>query len=296
MPTVKQLRQQAKARKVPKYSRMNKPQLLSALGMSNELKQHKLNTGKSKAIEAQSKNIAKGDATKRAIVKGRLTRAISRELKKAGKDLTQDQKRQIALKAISTEAKKIREGKPEKQKPFGIQKPPHMSVAEYREHLRRKFAPNSSGSRVESIAKKEKKRSEIGSGEFEGKSTAENLQQMEQQGKVTYPTGDKPKKTIRREMPDLSIADLDKSEAMLKQSYGKANNISGDKLDVEWARMNLQNQGKDIHIEDLTGKSAPKRAKARSKNSPRLIEKTVDGRKRTFNRSGSEVVRGRSID
>ncbi|MBD2406539.1 MULTISPECIES: hypothetical protein [Leptolyngbya] len=168
---------------------MNKSQLLSALGMSSEAKAQKSQSTKRKAIEVHSRTLSEGNATKRAQIKGRITRAVKRELdaaKKSGKELSQDEKRAIAAKALAKEVKAIKAGKPEKQKPFGIQKPPHMSVAEYREHLRRKFDPNSSGSRVESIAKKEKQRSEIGSGEFEGRSTAENLRQMEQQGKVSY--------------------------------------------------------------------------------------------------------------
>lgn len=114
MATLVELRKLARDRKLPNRSKLKtKAQYLSALGMSEDLKQHKLSSGKSKAIEAQSKHLSKGNATQRAIIKGRLTRAISRELKASGGDLSQEQKRQIAIKAIQKEVQAIKAGKPE---------------------------------------------------------------------------------------------------------------------------------------------------------------------------------------
>lgn len=312
MPTVKQLRQQAKARKVPKYSSMNKASLLSALGMSNEAKAQKSQSTKRKAIEVHSRTLSEGNATKRAQIKGRITRAVKRELdaaKKSGKELSQDEKRAIATKALAREVKAIKAGKSEKQKPFGIQKPPHMSVAEYREHLRRKFDPNSSGSRVEAIAKKEKKRSEIGSGEFEGRSTAANLRQMEQQGKVNYPTDGLAKPRVKRqELTYQAKGDGERSgfppQKLTVSSYVEVGNHKVVKVhrnlhEVLDANNKVIRQAttRDYaieHAQELQANGA--KARSQSPSSPRLIEKTVDGRKRTFNRSGSEVVRGRSID
>lgn len=117
MATVQELRKLAKARKVPKYSRMTKPQLLGALGMSSEKKAHQSDTTRRNAIAAHAKHIGGDSATQKAIIKGRITRAIKRELtsqeKGLGRKLTQEEKRSVAVKAIATEAKAIKAGKPE---------------------------------------------------------------------------------------------------------------------------------------------------------------------------------------
>lgn len=110
MPTTRELRAAAKARKIPKYYKLNKSQLLQQLGMRDELKAHKLSKGKGDAIKAQAQKLSDGDVTDRARIKGRMTRAIARELRKTKGELSQEQKREIALKAIKREAKRIKEG------------------------------------------------------------------------------------------------------------------------------------------------------------------------------------------
>lgn len=110
MPTIRELRAQAKARKIKKYYSLNKAGLLSALGLKDDLKAHKLSKGKGDAITAQSQKLSKGNTTARAVIKGRLKRAIARDLRSAGGDLTQEMKREIAIEAIKREAKLIARG------------------------------------------------------------------------------------------------------------------------------------------------------------------------------------------
>jgi hypothetical protein len=200
MPTTKELRAQAKARKIKKYYKLNKPQLLSALGMSAELKSHKLSKGKGDAIAAQSRKLAKGDGTAKATIKGRLTRAVARELRQSGENLTQEQKREIALKAIKREAAQIKNGVKErrggavrkggqlsesertvakrlsekerklrglserKRSRIPVEAGETMSVRDRREKMRRQFDPNSSGSRAGRLAAKEERRAIVGLG------------------------------------------------------------------------------------------------------------------------------------
>lgn len=142
---IKELKTQAKAGKIPKYYKMDKAQLLSALGRSAEAKAHKSQTTRRKAIafqaqllpvlgrsaEAKASKEGGDSATKKALVKGRLVRSVKRgvvaEEKKQGRKLTQEEKRIVAAKALASEVKAIKSGKPESkakrgdgQKPKGL--------------------------------------------------------------------------------------------------------------------------------------------------------------------------------
>lgn len=175
MATLVELRKLARDRKIPNRSKLKtKAQYLSALGMSEDLKQHKLSSGKSKAIEAQSKQLSKGNATQRAIIKGRLTRAIARELKAVGGDLSQEQKRQIAIKAIQAEVKAIKAGKPESKggkKRGGIAADDPMWKLKVRD-----LDPE-----VEKLSRKELRESFKGAGKIKARDL-ERLTQQEQVG------------------------------------------------------------------------------------------------------------------
>jgi hypothetical protein len=53
---------------------------------------------------------------------------------------------------------------------------------------------------------------------------------------------------------DLSIADLERSEKMLKDSLfkiGKISGLSDRELEIDWQRIKLTAQFADIHIEEL---------------------------------------------
>ena len=61
-------------------------------------------------------------------------------------------------------------------------------------------------------------------------------------------------KALRAEGQDLSIADLQESEKMLKQSLVKVGRLSGlsDRaIEMDWQRIQLEAQFGDIHIEEL---------------------------------------------
>jgi hypothetical protein len=201
VPTTQELRAQAKARKIKKYYSLNKAQLLQSLGLKDDLKSHKLSKGKGDAIAAQSQKLSKGDTTARAKIKGRLKRAIARDLRSAGGDLTQEQKREIAIKAIKREAKQIKRGTKElrggsvrkagqemtpaqrqraknlseksraekgmserKKSRIPVSAAETMSVRDRREKMRRQFDPTVSGSRAETLARKEERRAVVGMG------------------------------------------------------------------------------------------------------------------------------------
>jgi len=85
MATVKELRAKAKAQKIPKYYKMSKSQLLSALGMSEEPR-------KAKAKSAKREQIV---------------RELREELDKLGDDLTEEEQRQVAKKVLARHAKKL---------------------------------------------------------------------------------------------------------------------------------------------------------------------------------------------
>ena len=138
---VKELRQQAKARKIPKYYKLGKAQLLSALGMSAEAKAHKSQATRRKAIAFNATKEGGDSSVKKAQVKGRIVRSIKRGLvaeeKKQGRALTQEEKRTVATRALASEVKAIKSGKPEQKgrqkaaknsvKPFGRKPKPEVS-------------------------------------------------------------------------------------------------------------------------------------------------------------------------
>lgn len=132
MATLRELRQIAKNeykrgtgnKALKGYSKMSKPQLLTALNRKDEAKQA---TKESRAIastktadivarkavagmEGRDKEVARAQA------KGRLLRAVKREIdsaRKANPDITQDELRSIAGKAFVREAQAIKQGKSE---------------------------------------------------------------------------------------------------------------------------------------------------------------------------------------
>lgn len=123
MATVKELRAQAKARKIPKYYKLSKPQLMSALGVSNQTarplgdsrarataKQHGI--AKTYAADKLSSKLGGSDEAKRVAIKQRIVKSVSKELKahakKIGRKLTIEEKRSAAVKAIKTEVGAIR--------------------------------------------------------------------------------------------------------------------------------------------------------------------------------------------
>lgn len=57
-----------------------------------------------------------------------------------------------------------------------------------------------------------------------------------------------------KQSPDISLADLEKSEQMLKASLFKVGAMAGlneDELELDWQRIQLEAQISDIHIEEL---------------------------------------------
>ena len=124
---VRELRQQAKARKIPKYYRMDKAQLLSALGLHDEAKAHKSQATRRKAVAFNSTKEGGDSSVRKAQVKGRILRSIKRAMtakgKSLGRTLTQQEKRIVAAKALATEVKAIRAGQPENKPKRGNGQP-----------------------------------------------------------------------------------------------------------------------------------------------------------------------------
>ncbi len=61
-------------------------------------------------------------------------------------------------------------------------------------------------------------------------------------------------KQLRAQGEDLSLADLEESEQMLKDSLYKVGRLSGlddQEIEMEWHRIKLEAQWGDIHIEEL---------------------------------------------
>ncbi|MCG8362572.1 MAG: hypothetical protein MJA27_04460 [Pseudanabaenales cyanobacterium] len=57
-----------------------------------------------------------------------------------------------------------------------------------------------------------------------------------------------------KQIPDISLADLEQSEQMLKASLFKVGSMAGlndDELELDWQRIQLEAQIADIHIEEL---------------------------------------------
>ncbi|MBL1177657.1 hypothetical protein [Pantanalinema sp. GBBB05] len=117
MATVRELRQQAKAKRVKGYGKMNKAKLLGALGMTEEAKAHKSMATRRKAAAYHATQAADGSSGKKALAKSRIKRSIKSALdahqKQLGRELTQDEKRTVAAKAIKNAAADIKAGKTE---------------------------------------------------------------------------------------------------------------------------------------------------------------------------------------
>ena len=122
---VQQLRQTAKQRydrgqgqrNLKGYSRLGKAALLSKLGLHDEARAHKSQATRRKAIAFNATKEGGDSSVRKAQVKGRILRSIKRSLtakeKSLGRELTQQEKRAIAAKALAVEVKAIRSGKPE---------------------------------------------------------------------------------------------------------------------------------------------------------------------------------------
>ena len=57
-----------------------------------------------------------------------------------------------------------------------------------------------------------------------------------------------------KQTPDISLAELEQSEQMLKESLFKVGAMAGlsqDELEIDWQRIQLEAQVSDIHIEEL---------------------------------------------
>lgn len=57
-----------------------------------------------------------------------------------------------------------------------------------------------------------------------------------------------------KQTPDISLADLEQSERMLKESLFKVGSMAGlseAELEVDWQRIQLEAKIADIHIEEL---------------------------------------------
>ena len=103
MATVKELRAQAKARKIPRYYSLSKSQLMYSLGINGKSAQRlgdararstakKHGIARSFAAEKIGEKLGDGDETKKAAIKKRIVKSVSKELKahakKIGRELT----------------------------------------------------------------------------------------------------------------------------------------------------------------------------------------------------------------
>lgn len=116
MTTVRELRQQARQKKVKGYSKLNKTALLSALGLSDEARVHQASVTRRNAIATHSRHLAEGSATKRAQLKGRILRQVKKAVdaaRAANPNISQDELRKVAAGAIGKEARAIKAGQAE---------------------------------------------------------------------------------------------------------------------------------------------------------------------------------------
>ena len=130
MATVKELRAQAKARKIPRYYSLSKSQLMYSLGINGQsarplgdararstTKKHGI--ARSFAAGKIGEKLGEGDETKKAAIKNRIVKSVSKELKaheqKIGRKLTIEEKRSVAVKALASEVRAIRSGVPEQK-------------------------------------------------------------------------------------------------------------------------------------------------------------------------------------
>ena len=61
-------------------------------------------------------------------------------------------------------------------------------------------------------------------------------------------------KSLKEQSLDISLKDLEESEQMLKESLFNVGHIAGledEKIEIDWRRIQLENQFSDIHIEEL---------------------------------------------
>ncbi len=61
-------------------------------------------------------------------------------------------------------------------------------------------------------------------------------------------------KTLQSQQSDLSLAELEQSEKMLKNSLFRVGRMAGlddSELETDWQRIKLEAQFEDIHIEEL---------------------------------------------
>ncbi|MBL1177661.1 Rho termination factor N-terminal domain-containing protein [Pantanalinema sp. GBBB05] len=165
MTTVSQLRQQAKARKIKGYSRMNKAQLMSALGVSEDAKIQE--AGKSKrTAKAEPTKTARAIATaitrkhggNPAEVEAQLKKSIQsavdkkrRQLKKEGREVTQKDLRAAAIAGVKATVQRSAKSKP-KDEP---KKPPAKSEPKKERKPKPKDEP-----KVEPVQPKEEPRSQ----------------------------------------------------------------------------------------------------------------------------------------
>jgi len=130
MATVKELRAQAKARKIPRYYSLSKSQLMYSLGINGKsaqrlgdararsiAKQHGI--AKTYAADKLSSKLGGSDEAKKVAIKQRIVKSVSKELKahakKIGRKLTIEEKRSVAVKALASEVRAIRSGVPEQK-------------------------------------------------------------------------------------------------------------------------------------------------------------------------------------
>ncbi|MBL1177659.1 hypothetical protein [Pantanalinema sp. GBBB05] len=121
MPTVKELKHQAKARKVKGYSSMSKAQLMAALGVSEERKPQEPKSS-AKPAKAEPTKVARAIATaiakkhggSRAEIEAQLKKSVAgaidkkrKQLKKEGKEPTQKDLRAAAVSAVQATARGI---------------------------------------------------------------------------------------------------------------------------------------------------------------------------------------------
>jgi hypothetical protein len=61
-------------------------------------------------------------------------------------------------------------------------------------------------------------------------------------------------KALSAQGSDMSLADLQQSEQMLKESLiavGRISGLSDNEIEVDWQRIKLEAQFEDVHIEEL---------------------------------------------
>jgi len=210
MATVKELRAQAKARKIPKYYKLSKPQLMSALGVTSKgddrarstAKQHGI--AKTYAADKLSSKLGGSDEAKRVAIKQRIVKSVSKELKahakKIGRKLTIEEKRSVAVKALSKEVKAIRSGMPEQG---GKAKQPTPDTAKMYAYRDRYLAKKAEKEKAEKTPKHGGALASMG-----GQIT--QSQQAEKKGKKSKPSANpKPQDAIDQKYGSANPSDED---------------------------------------------------------------------------------------